>query len=63
MTECEEVADSMPLVDLGKPLTMAYACMLVRYSLPPGETQTIIDNVAERYLKRHNETFYPTKEK
>lgn len=63
MTECKEVADSMPLIDLGKPLTMDYARILVRYSLHPGETQTIIDNVAERYLERHNETFYPTKEK
>ncbi len=48
-TECDEIADNMPLP--AKPLTLDDALAIVREAMP-NETVTVIDNVAYSLVQR-----------
>ena len=56
MSECDEVADNLPLVNIGRRITMDEARKMVRANCPD-ESEQLIDNIAERWRERVNNHF------
>lgn len=57
MTECDEIADGLPLVMLEAPISMDEARHLVRAILADSESEVVIDNITQRYRERLNAAF------